>query len=154
MKNDPVVRPGGTPEGLISQVRVSSVPPGLREFSLGHIPGDKETVSKLGGNSKSWHDQGRKPFSRPHPNPLPEGEGAHQEPLYGPLSLWERDRVRVQLWHDSRWSMSFETVSKSSSCYRVAPAGQQVHTLGQGYFDAYAHPPCLPDEYKRPAGLH
>jgi len=85
-----------------------------------------ETVSKLGGNSKSWHDQGCQAFSRPHPNPLPLGEGAiwsrftvpsplgrgsYLEPLYGPLSPWERDRVRVHLWHDSRWSMSFETVS-------------------------------------------
>jgi len=28
-----------------------------------------------------------------------------------PLALWERDRVRVHLWDDPGWSVSFETVS-------------------------------------------
>jgi len=34
------------------------------------------TVSKLGTGSKSCHDLGWHVFRFPHPNPLPEGEGA------------------------------------------------------------------------------
>jgi len=33
-------------------------------------------------------------FSRPHPGPLPEGEGGIGSRLRSALSLWERERVR------------------------------------------------------------
>ena len=39
-------------------------------------PGDEETVLKFEMRSKSCHDLGSHVLRFPHPNPLPEGEGA------------------------------------------------------------------------------
>jgi hypothetical protein len=46
-----------------------------------------EIVSKLRVRSKSRHDRGRHVFCFPHPNPLPEGEGAKLARFYDFLSL-------------------------------------------------------------------
>ncbi len=43
-----------------------------------------ETVSILSRIAKSCHDQGCHLFYRPHPNPLPEGEGVLAERLIVP----------------------------------------------------------------------
>jgi hypothetical protein len=55
-----------------------------------------ETVSKLGVKSELCHDLASHLFCLPHPNPLPEGEGASQERfLPFPLPLGEGYRVRA-----------------------------------------------------------
>jgi len=65
-------------------------------------------TGRLSQNSQFGRDRST---NDPHPDPLPKGEGTQKTALSGSLSPWERVGVRVHLWHDSRWSMSFETVS-------------------------------------------
>lgn len=58
------------------------------------------------------------------------------------ISHWERDRVRVHLWHGSRCSMSFETVSESlthksltSPLVMLIPSVNELLFLGRKNID-------------------
>jgi len=70
-----------------------------------------EAVSKVGHVSESCHDLSRLALHCPHPNPLPEGEGAVPEPLLkSPRPLGEGQGEGYSCY-DSACSMSFETAS-------------------------------------------
>jgi len=76
-----------------------------------------EVVSGVERRDKSCHYQGWQAFSCPHPNPLPLGEGAHLEPLFGSLSQRDRERVRVLSCKNPAYSVNLP----QSPCPVVTP---------------------------------